>query len=79
MLLAARLLGERALRAARSSRQLATRAVSATRRRPRPTPTCHELIDDATHCPAYFQMLIKSLPLPGLMELAETSARRPTW
>lgn len=31
-----------------------------------------EVIDDVTHCPAYYQLLIKALLLPGLMELAET-------
>jgi pimeloyl-ACP methyl ester carboxylesterase len=35
----------------------------------------HELIaviDDLRHCPAYFQLLVKSLLLPGLVELAQT-------
>ncbi|HEX2213955.1 MAG TPA: alpha/beta hydrolase [Mycobacterium sp.] len=31
----------------------------------------HDIIDDVTHCPAYYQLLIKSLTLPGLLELAE--------
>jgi pimeloyl-ACP methyl ester carboxylesterase len=35
-----------------------------------------EIIDDVAHCPAYFQMLVKSLTLPGLLELAKT--RTPT-
>ncbi|HKV22919.1 MAG TPA: alpha/beta hydrolase [Mycobacterium sp.] len=35
-----------------------------------------ELIDDAGHCSAYYQMLVKSLTLPGLLELAKT--RTPT-
>jgi pimeloyl-ACP methyl ester carboxylesterase len=30
-----------------------------------------EIIDDVTHCPAYYQLLVKALLLPGLMELAE--------
>lgn len=30
-----------------------------------------DIIDDVTHCPAYYQLLIKSLTLPGLLELAE--------
>jgi len=34
----------------------------------------HDIIDDVTHCPAYYQLLVKSLLLPGLMELAESSA-----
>ena len=32
-----------------------------------------EIIDDVTHCRAYYQLLVKALLLPGLMELAETS------
>ena len=32
-----------------------------------------EVIDDVRHCPAYYQLLIKALLLPGLMELAETN------
>lgn len=32
-----------------------------------------EIIDDVTHCRAYYQLLIKALMLPGLMELAATS------
>jgi pimeloyl-ACP methyl ester carboxylesterase len=32
------------------------------------------VIDDVAHCPAYFQLLIKSLLLPGLEELVETRA-----
>ena len=32
-----------------------------------------EVIDDVTHCRAYYQLLIKALLLPGLMELAETT------
>jgi len=35
-----------------------------------------EIIDDVTHCRAYYQLLLKALLLPGLMELAET--RVPT-
>ncbi len=31
-----------------------------------------EVIDDVTHCRAYYQLLLKALLLPGLMELAET-------
>ena len=30
------------------------------------------MIDDVTHCRAYYQLLIKALLLPGLMELADT-------
>lgn len=32
-----------------------------------------EVIEDVTHCRAYYQLLIKALLLPGLMELADTS------
>lgn len=35
-----------------------------------------DIIDDVRHCPAYYQLLIKSLLLPGLMEIAE--GRAPT-
>lgn len=31
------------------------------------------VIDDLKHCPAYFQLLVKSLLLPGLVELAHTA------
>jgi pimeloyl-ACP methyl ester carboxylesterase len=31
------------------------------------------IIDDAAHCPAYFQLLLKALMMPGLLELAETA------
>jgi pimeloyl-ACP methyl ester carboxylesterase len=34
----------------------------------------HDIIDDVTHCPAYYQLLVKSLLMPGLMELAEGKA-----
>lgn len=32
-----------------------------------------EVIDDVTHCRAYYQLLVKALLLPGLMELTETT------
>lgn len=32
-----------------------------------------DIIDDVTHCPAYYQLLLKALLLPGLMELADTT------
>lgn len=35
-----------------------------------------DIIDDVSHCPAYYQLLVKALVLPGLLELAET--RTPT-
>lgn len=31
-----------------------------------------EIVDDVSHCPAYYQLLVKALLLPGLMELADT-------
>src|SRR6185312_9127781 len=34
------------------------------------------IIDDVQHCPAYYQLLMKTLTAPGLMELTET--RIPT-
>lgn len=30
-----------------------------------------DIIDDVSHCPAYYQLLVKSLTTPGLQELAE--------
>jgi len=30
-------------------------------------------LDDAAHCPAYFQLMLKALLLPGLIELAQTA------
>ncbi|MDT5010988.1 MAG: hypothetical protein QOH57_2605 [Mycobacterium sp.] len=36
----------------------------------------HDILDDVANCPAYYQLLIKSVLLPGLMELTET--RVPT-
>ncbi|TGD86758.1 alpha/beta hydrolase [Mycolicibacterium sp. CH28] len=32
-----------------------------------------EIIDDVTHCRAYYQLLIKALLMPGLMELTATT------
>ncbi|MCV7103885.1 alpha/beta fold hydrolase [Mycobacterium palustre] len=71
VLLAARLLGQRALRLP-FSRQLATRPLSGS------TDGLSEqqlsgVVDDAGHCPAYFQLLVKALLQPGLLELAETA------
>ena len=31
-----------------------------------------EIIDDVTHCRAYYQLLLKALLMPGLMQLADT-------
>src|SRR4029453_12832062 len=30
-----------------------------------------DIIDDVSHCPAYYQLLVKSLTLPGRLELAK--------
>jgi pimeloyl-ACP methyl ester carboxylesterase len=30
-----------------------------------------DIIDDVSHCPAYYQLLVKSLTLPGLLEIAD--------
>jgi pimeloyl-ACP methyl ester carboxylesterase len=35
-----------------------------------------DIIDDVSHCPAYYQLLVKSLTTPGLLELA--SGKAPT-
>jgi pimeloyl-ACP methyl ester carboxylesterase len=67
----ARWAGPRALRLP-LSRRLATLPVSAS-----PDGVSDSeleaIIDDVAHCPAYFQLLVKSMLLPGLLELAQTS------
>jgi len=54
------------------SRRLATYAISAS-----PDGVSERrlsgCIDDVAHCPAYFQLLVKVLLLPGLRELAENA------
>lgn len=71
ILLLARLLGQRALRLP-FSRRLATLPLSAS-----PNGVSERdlvgITEDAAHCPAYFQLLIKALLQPGLLELAETA------
>ncbi|BBU24016.1 alpha/beta fold hydrolase [Mycobacterium xenopi] len=68
---AARWLGPRALRLP-FSRRLATLAISGT-----PEGVSEkelvDVIDDVAHCPAYFQLLVKALLLPGLLDLAHTA------
>jgi pimeloyl-ACP methyl ester carboxylesterase len=32
-----------------------------------------QIIDDVSHCPAYYQLLFKSLTMPGLLEMADGS------
>jgi pimeloyl-ACP methyl ester carboxylesterase len=67
----ARLLGPRALRLP-GTRQLSTLPVSGT-----PDGVSDEqlaaIVDDVAHCPAYFQLLVKALTQPGLLELAQTA------
>ncbi|MFN8100930.1 MAG: alpha/beta hydrolase [Mycobacterium sp.] len=72
VLLAARLLGPKILRLP-YARRVATWPISG----PADGPPEDELlmtIEDATHCPAYIQLLIKSLLAPGLKELAHSKA-----
>lgn len=71
LLLLTRLLGQRVLRLP-FSRRLATLPLSAA-----PDGVGERqlsgIVDDAAHCPAYFQLLVKALLLPGLLELADTA------
>ena len=60
-------LRERALRLP-FAKQAARLPISAT-----PAEHLLEIIDDVTHCRAYYQLLIKALLLPGLMQLTETT------
>lgn len=72
VLLAARWLGPKILRLP-YARRVATWPISG----PADGPPQDELlatIDDATHCPAYVQLLVKSLLAPGLGELAHSKA-----
>lgn len=66
-----RLYGPRVLRLP-FSRRLATLPISAT-----PEGVSKKeltvVADDVAHCPAYFQLLVKSLLQPGLLELAQTA------
>jgi pimeloyl-ACP methyl ester carboxylesterase len=66
----AHLLGERLLRLP-MSRRIGTLPISGT-----PDGISErellDVIDDLKHCPAYFQLLMKSLLMPGLVELAQT-------
>lgn len=68
---AARLLGRRALRLP-YSRRLATLPLSASPEGISESQLS-DIADDAAHCPAYFQLLVKSLLQPGLLELAQTA------
>jgi pimeloyl-ACP methyl ester carboxylesterase len=71
-LLAARLLGPRILNLP-FVRRLATLAVSGPADGPS-HPDLVALIDDATHCTAYVQLMVKTLRLPGLLELGNVAA-----
>ena len=70
--LAARVLGPRAL-SLPMSRQLAYPLISASPDGISETDLI-DIIDDVAHCPGYYQLLVKTLVLPGLLELAETRA-----
>jgi pimeloyl-ACP methyl ester carboxylesterase len=63
-------LGQRAARLP-GAKQLASVPISATAAA-LSDADLREVIDDVTHCRAYYQLLIKALLLPGLMELADT-------
>jgi pimeloyl-ACP methyl ester carboxylesterase len=71
-LIAARLLGPRILDLP-FARRIATLPVSGPADGPS-QPDLLALIDDATHCTAYVQLLVKTLRLPGLLELANVAA-----
>jgi pimeloyl-ACP methyl ester carboxylesterase len=68
---AARWLGPRALRLP-FTHQVSTLPISGT-----PDGVTEQqmvaIVDDVAHCPAYFQLLAKSLMQPGLLELAQTA------
>jgi pimeloyl-ACP methyl ester carboxylesterase len=70
-LIAARLLGPRILDLP-FVRRIATLPVSGPADGPS-HPDLVNLVDDATHCTAYIQLLVKTLRLPGLLELANVS------
>jgi pimeloyl-ACP methyl ester carboxylesterase len=70
-LLAARLLGPRILDLPLATR-LATLPVSGPADGPS-RPDLVALVEDATHCTAYAQLMVKTLRLPGLLELAEVA------
>ena len=71
-LAAAQLLGPRILDLP-FGRRIATLAVSGPADGPS-HPDLVALLEDATHCTAYFQLLVKTLRLPGLLELANVAA-----
>lgn len=70
-LLAARLIGPRILDIP-GGRRIGTLAISGSA----DAPTHSDLLaalDDATHCPAYFLLMVRTLLLPGLIEIADTA------
>jgi pimeloyl-ACP methyl ester carboxylesterase len=71
-LIAARLLGPRILELP-FGRRIATLPVSGPADGPS-HPDLVNLVEDATHCTAYLQLLVKTLRLPGLLELANVAA-----
>lgn len=71
-LLVARMLGPRVLNLP-FGRRLATLAISGDPDGPSHADLLN-VIDDASHCPAYFQLMIKALTAPGLAELANAHA-----
>jgi pimeloyl-ACP methyl ester carboxylesterase len=74
VILVTKLLGKHALKLP-FVQQIAYPAISATADGITPDDLV-EIVDDVAHCPAYYQMLIKSLTMPGLLELGDT--RTPT-
>jgi len=70
--LTAKLIGQRALRLP-FARQLASVPVSA-KADGLSDADLIDIIDDVSHCPAYYHLLVKALLLPGLRELANGSA-----
>jgi pimeloyl-ACP methyl ester carboxylesterase len=71
-LIAARLLGPRILELP-FARRVATLPVSGPADGPS-HPDLVALVDDATHCTAYVQLMVKTLRLPGLLELAKVAS-----
>jgi pimeloyl-ACP methyl ester carboxylesterase len=71
-LVAARLIGPRILEYP-GVRRVATLPVSGPADGPSHADLV-DLVDDATHCTAYVQLLVKTLRLPGLLELANVEA-----
>ncbi len=71
-LIAARLVGPRILKLP-GVRRIATLPVSGPADGPSQADLV-ALVEDATHCSAYLQLLVKTLRMPGLLELASLAA-----